>query len=161
MFFIWIDVTEYFKNPKFQIRAFRGFCEIALLLTYVGTKTTLEWPKLVFETIFPTDRGYFCIDRSGSARTWGKGHFHLKFVPKRLGNLYALQVTICFLLPSLGTICGNHVKYTLKSKQFYTSRGFCVNFMLILCQFYAKRPLQNRTFFQTLLVWPPPLFVQF
>ena len=51
-----------------------------------------------------------------------------------------------YVLKNLAQICGNYVKYrfvlilgyTLKSKQIYTSRVFCVNFfanlMSILCQ---------------------------
>ena len=62
VFFILIDITECFKNPKFQNEASSIFQEITLFLTYGGEKTTLEWSKLVLEAIFPTDRGYFCKD---------------------------------------------------------------------------------------------------
>ena len=45
-----------------------------LFFTYEGEKTTLEWPKLVFETIFLTNWGYNCI-KSGHSFEHRKYHF--------------------------------------------------------------------------------------
>ena len=41
------------------------------LLRYRGEKTTLEWPKLVSETIFPTDWGYIWSEKSGFRFSFG------------------------------------------------------------------------------------------
>ena len=38
---------------------------------YRGEKTTLEWPKLVSETIFPTDWGYIWSEKSGFRFSFG------------------------------------------------------------------------------------------
>ena len=56
----WIYVTENFKNPKFQNQAIRGFWAKTLFLTYRGEKTTLEWLKLVSETISSIIGIYLC-----------------------------------------------------------------------------------------------------
>ena len=56
-FLIWIHVTEYFENP-FQNRDFE---KKASFLKYGGEKTHLEWPKLLFETIFRTYLGVYLV----------------------------------------------------------------------------------------------------
>ena len=81
MVFLHLD-TRHLQNPKFQNWAIRVFWEKILFLTYRGEKTTLEWPKLVSETIFPTNWGSIKVVlnlRFGHWKCpnqgWGKGHF--------------------------------------------------------------------------------------
>ena len=56
-FCIWIDVTKYFEIQNFEIGRLQDF-EKKTLFMYAGEKTILEWPKLVFEAIFPSNCGY-------------------------------------------------------------------------------------------------------
>ena len=51
----------YFKIKK--IWPLGDFWENALFLRYRGGKTTLEWSKLVFETIYPLKGGTFILKR--------------------------------------------------------------------------------------------------
>ena len=51
------------QNPEAQNREFSGFWEKVIFLPFPHEKTTFQWPKVVSEAIFPTNRGYICIEK--------------------------------------------------------------------------------------------------
>ena len=60
-----------FRIQSFKIRPLQNFYKKAPFLTFEDEKTTLEWPKLVSETIFPTDWGYIWSEKSGFRFSFG------------------------------------------------------------------------------------------
>ena len=51
------------QNPEAQNRELSGFWEKVIFLPFPHEKTTFQWPKVVSEAIFPTNRGYICIEK--------------------------------------------------------------------------------------------------
>ena len=64
-----MSVTLRMKNVK--IGPMEDLEKKALFSLYAGEKTTLEWTKLVSETIFPTDWGYIWSEKSGFRFSFG------------------------------------------------------------------------------------------
>ena len=109
------------QNPEAQNRELSGFWEKVIFLPFPHEKTTFQWPKVVSEAIFPTNRGYICIEKWSQIFVSGIGSVHSESEEK---SLFKLKKGL-FLTFRMGTsnarkfISLNYGK--IKSKKFNPS----------------------------------------
>ena len=75
------------QNPEAQNRELGGFWEKVIFLPFPHEKTTFQWPKVVSEAIFPTNRGYICIEKWSQIFVSGIGSVHSESEEKSLFKL--------------------------------------------------------------------------
>ena len=75
------------QNPEAQNRELSGFWEKVIFLPFPHEKTTFQWPKVVSEAIFPTNRGYICIEKWSQIFVSGIGSVHSESEEKSLFKL--------------------------------------------------------------------------
>ena len=96
------------QNPEAQNRDFSGFWEKVIFLPFPHEKTTFQWPKVVSEAIFPTNRGYICIEKWSQIFVSGIGSAHSESEEKTLFKVKkwapAFCVTSFFHQPTCSTL---------------------------------------------------------
>ena len=76
--------SRWFQICKSKNWVISSFWEKVIFLTFPHEKTTFQWPKVVSEAIFPTNRGYICIEKWSQIFVLGIGSAHSESEEKTL-----------------------------------------------------------------------------
>ena len=143
------------QNPEAQNREISGFWEKVIFLPFPHEKTTFQWPKVVSEAIFPTNRGYICIEKWSQIFVSGIGSAHSESEEKTLFQLKKwLFLTFLvgnFLISKLvivAFLCRQLAELWLCATRHVTSLSF-----LALCQ--QRRAAKKRRISHT-WCWSAP-----